>query len=427
MAIQYTPGHSLPYPQVGDAVKPASRDFVDLAIATDAALSTVSQAAKWGKGDLSSTASLDTLTTAGTYGVVSLDIQGRPPVAAYGEVTVTRAGVAVMQSYRTSQNPPQVWGRRGNGDGTNWGAWVRTDAGAASGGADLEPIVEQDRAIQDRRTSETAIAALNATIPEPGKPHADLTFHWDEPTGTYYEKVRVNGVHGGILTKHYGEADQPAPASVVRVPPLFMRQYHALYGGTVLFNDAGFTDTYAVRGLQISQGVLIRQFETGGRGSHAIGFRADGSYGMYSHFDGDTGASVLADGVTETFGFGPFLVRGGVPQYHSGDPLYDFMDLDSGRQILGVNADGEIVLATVHGKSSRYGVSLDDSADVAIRAGMVDAIMLDGGGSAQTMVRGIPLHASSDQPTDRGIPIVGKLDVAIGDPRLADLLALLPG
>lgn len=425
--VTYTPGNSLPYPEAGDSVKVASRDFRDLAVATDAAITAVTQASKWSKGDLSSSADLDTLVTPGTYGVVSLAITGRPPVEAYGEVTVTRAGVAVMQSYRTSQNPPQVWGRRGNTDGTSWGAWVRTDAGAATGGADLAPIVEEDRGIQDRRTSEVTVALLNATIPEPGKPHADLSFHWDEPTGTYYEKIRVNGVHGGILTKHYGEADQPAPASVVRVPPLFMRQYHDLYGGTVLFNDAGFTDTYAVRGLQISQGVLIRGFETGGRGSHAIGFRADGSYGMYSHFDGDTGASVLADGVTETFGFGPFLVRGGVPQYHSGDPLYDFMDIDSGRQILGVNADGEIVLATVHGKSSRYGVSLDDSADVAIRAGMVDAIMLDGGGSAQTMVRGIPLHASSDQPTDRGIPIVGRLDVAVGDPRLADLLALLPG
>lgn len=425
--VTYTPGNSLPYPGVGDSVKVASRDFRDLAVATDAAITAVTQASKWSKGDLSSSADLDALVTAGTYGVVSLSITGRPPVQAYGEVTVTRAGVAVMQSYRTSQNPPQVWGRRGNTDGTSWGAWVRTDAGAATGGADLAPIVEEDRGIQDRRTSEVTVALLNATIPEPGKPHADLSFHWDEPTGTYYEKIRVNGVHGGILTKHYGEVDQPAPASVVRVPPLFMRQYHALYGGTVLFNDAGFTDTYAVRGLQISQGVLIRQFETGGRGSHAIGFRADGSYGMYSHFDGDTGASVLADGVTETFGFGPFLVLDGDPQYHSGDPLYGFMDIDSGRQILGVNADGEIVLATVHGKSSRYGVSLDDSADVAIRAGMVDAIMLDGGGSAQTMVRGIPLHASSDQPTDRGIPIVGRLDVAIGDPRLTDLLALLPG
>src|SRR5699024_9223243 len=146
--VKYTPGNNLPYPETGDTVRVASRDFRDLAVATDVALATLGQAAKWGKGDLSSTADLDTLTTAGTYGVVSLSITGRPPVAAYGEVTVTRAGVAVMQSYRTSQNPPQVWGRRGNGDGTNWGAWVRTDAGAASGGADLEPIMEQDRAIQ---------------------------------------------------------------------------------------------------------------------------------------------------------------------------------------------------------------------------------------------------------------------------------------
>ena len=421
MAIQYTAGHGLPYPQVGDAVKPASRDFVDLAVAADAALSTVSQASKWWKGDLSSTAELDTMVTPGSYGVVSLAITGRPPVEAYGELEVTRAGVAVMHEYRTSQNPPQVWGRRGNYPGTGWGAWTRTDVGAV--GTDLGPVVEEDRAIQDRRTSEVTVTALNATIPEPGKPHADLTFHWDEPTGTYYERLRVQGVHGGILTKHYGEVDQPAPDTVVRVPPLTMRQYHDLYGGTVLFNAAGFTDTYAIRGLQISQGVLIREFETGGRGSHAIGFRADGSYGMYSHFDGDTGASVLADGVTETFGFGPFLVRNGAPEYHSGDPLYDFMDMDSGRQILGVNAGGEIVLVTVHGKSSRYGVALNASADVAVRAGMVDAIMLDGGGSAQTMVRGIPLHASSDQPTDRGIPIVGRLDVAVGDQRLADLLS----
>src|SRR5690606_17242028 len=191
MAIQYTPGHSLPYPQVGDAVKPASRDFVNLAVATDAAITAGTQASKWSKGDLSSSADLDALVTPGTYGVVSLSITGRPPVQAYGEVTVTRAGVAAMQSYRTSQNPPQVWGRRGNTDGTSWGAWVRTDAGAA--GTGLAPIVEEDRGIQDRRTSEVTVALLNATIPEPGKPHADLSFHWDEPTGTYYEKIRVNG------------------------------------------------------------------------------------------------------------------------------------------------------------------------------------------------------------------------------------------
>ena len=71
MTIKYTTNHSLPYPEGTDSVAPASRDFKDLALSTDAALTAVKAIAD---GKVASVAlpigsgtNLDTVTDPGLY------------------------------------------------------------------------------------------------------------------------------------------------------------------------------------------------------------------------------------------------------------------------------------------------------------------------------------------------------------------------
>lgn len=160
-------------------------------------------------------------------------------------------------------------------------------------------------------------------------------------------------------------------------------------------------------GAQIKGGVIYHDFEvsTGSQGTDAIGFRADGTSKMYSTRWGDTAASMVADGVVDCFGFGPTLVRNGVKENIEANAQWGGLNTtDSGRQILGQSATGDIIIISVFGITGSLGIKGNECADIAALHGCYNAVMLDGGGSTQAMVNGTYSHVSSDASLQRPAP-----------------------
>lgn len=186
-------------------------------------------------------------------------------------------------------------------------------------------------------------------------------------------------------------------------------------GYDIIFNASGWLTTGNVGeivGLQIKDGVQYHDFSSSGSqtGTDVLGFKADGSAAIYSSRFGHTGASVLAAGVVDTFGFGPALVINGVTQnLESNSQWGTFNTQDSGRQILGVTQSGDIVIITVYGASGTSGIRGNAIANLAATHGCYNAIMLDGGGSAQTYINGKYGNFSSDAGLQRPVPDYGVI------------------
>ncbi len=224
-------------------------------------------------------------------------------------------------------------------------------------------------------------------------------------TGIRYKKIRVpGGPHPGLLTNHYVAPPQIGPTPAVdSVTNLQQR-----FGGSIVFNSHGYGGA-RMWGPVIKDGVPMQEIQSGPRGSEVLGFKADGTASRYYGAQGDTVASMVADGVREAFSFGCFLVEDGVPRDVDNDPVFDDFAPISARQILGIEQDGTVVLITTEGKSGTSGMTGTETANFCVAQNLHNALMLDGGGSAQTVLNGRQVHPSSDTGGQRLIPAVGEI------------------
>jgi N-acetylglucosamine-1-phosphodiester alpha-N-acetylglucosaminidase len=84
-----------------------------------------------------------------------------------------------------------------------------------------------------------------------------------------------------------------------------------------------------------------------------------------------------------------------------------FATIQSARTAIGHDSQGRLLVLSVNGKSWQRGISLYDMANIMISAGAVNAINLDGGGSATVTRNGIVSNYPSDEcslPTDANMP-----------------------
>jgi hypothetical protein len=162
-----------------------------------------------------------------------------------------------------------------------------------------------------------------------------------------------------------------------------------------------------IRGPQIKDGVIYRDFESSSnRGRHALGVHANGEIKPYMIEDGWTAQKMKDAGVVDTFTFGPLLTVNGQQRNVEADTWASSLTggAISGRTILGVAKNHDIILITVVGTSSEgTGVGGNNIAALAFAEGCHHSILLDGGGSTQAMAGGFTFHPSSDSAGVRTI------------------------
>lgn len=240
----------------------------------------------------------------------------------------------------------------------------------------------------------------------------------------YYEvvKIHTNGVFiPGLIEKEFALNYERAGTSGTNFKPIresptsmYGREGYAVVANGGGWRQSGNTDE--IRGAQIKDGVVYHDFELAQNGAEALGFKADGSSKGYSILDGDSAASMATDGVLDCFSFGPLLVRNGVAVDIEAQPLWDaFNNEVSARQIMGQSATGDIIVITVTGESGVSGIKGNDASQLAFDHGCHNAIMLDGGGSAQTLVQGSITHQSSDGVA-RNVPDFVCVNLRVNSP-----------
>jgi len=233
-------------------------------------------------------------------------------------------------------------------------------------------------------------------------------------------KVNTNGVTVPGLVKRQFPNDYETTGTTnanFKPPRINLNEFYPYKnrGYDIIFNVSGWQVTGNVGeivGLQIKDGVMYHNFAASNaqQGTDVLGFKADGTSAIYSARFGDTGASVLAAGVVDTFGFGPALVINGTTQNLEANSQWgSFNTENSGRQILGVSSTGDIIIITVYGATGVSGIKGNAVAALAAANGCHNAIMLDGGGSAQTYINGKYGNFSSDAGLQRPVPDFGVI------------------
>lgn len=200
----------------------------------------------------------------------------------------------------------------------------------------------------------------------------------------------------GLIRHEYGANYQdtwvPGTAFKPTLEPITTLQLRKK--SRIVSNAAGVAtsggDIGTISGCSIRDGVVYSEMNTTHiRHAECIGVLPDGMMKVYSAYDGDTMATILADGVTDAWGFGPILVKNGVNRPIESSANYGgttWATDRSARTILGQTTNGSLILLHVEGETGSYGIRGNELNNLAISAGCYNAVALDGGGSTQMLV-----------------------------------------
>ena len=266
--------------------------------------------------------------------------------------------------------------------------------------------------VQIPSRTKSAVESALARVASVRVTHEYLSGTFDGQAVQYgLTRASSGGFAPGVVTKIFAEDYEEQWSGGTFAPPKEAVEAVARrVGGTVIANASGWnTTTGEMRGAQIKDGAIYHDLSSGHWQDYAaIGIRVDGTLKTYTVFDGDSAASMVADGVVDSWSWGPPLIRdSGVyaawddPDWSSAWPAFDML---SARQILGQDASGAILLITVPGVSGSSGLTMQGAAQLALSHGCVEALALDAGGSTQTYYAGVVSRASSDASGSRPVP-----------------------
>jgi hypothetical protein len=244
-------------------------------------------------------------------------------------------------------------------------------------------------------------------------------------------RVTAGGFVPGLVRKVYahdyeetwtGDPFAPAPWEQVL-------SYAQRTQANIVVNADGWSNSGTITGLQIKDGVLYHDFSDTPKGRHALGVLASGEFRIYDRDAGATADTVLADGVTDTFVWGPPLVVDGVSQ----NLEVQFPESEwsgpysiTSRTLLGQTSSGDTILIVVEGdRTWSPGLGGNDLVAIAVNEGCHQAIMLDGGGSTQLAVDGRILVESTDDP-DRGVVSAIAISAVSADSRVSSGRIVVP-
>lgn len=166
----------------------------------------------------------------------------------------------------------------------------------------------------------------------------------------------------------------------------------------------GFRDT----GLIIRNGVLYRDVARSSPDNQALLINADGSFSLVEE-GSVSGESLIAQGVLQSFSFGPVLVNDGEVQ----SCQTNFVSTKANpRTAIGMIAPLHYLFVVVDGRTSESnGMTLKQLAQIFVDRGAVIAYNLDGGGSSTLWFNGTLIN----NPTD------GR---SVGERKVSDILFL---
>ncbi|KAM9345484.1 N-acetylglucosamine-1-phosphodiester alpha-N-acetylglucosaminidase-like [Symphorus nematophorus] len=171
----------------------------------------------------------------------------------------------------------------------------------------------------------------------------------------------------------------------------------AVAAGCLYAQNAGFFTGTSDRRLGdvVSDGRMVR--DSGGQQNAQFGIRKDGSlvFGYLSQedvLDRSNPFVQLVSGVVWLLRKGEIYINQSLKAECDDtvehEEFRDFVDVLSARTVVGHDADGDLILFHVDGKSKKRGMNLWEVADFLKKNGVIDAINLDGGGSSSFVING---------------------------------------
>ena len=155
-------------------------------------------------------------------------------------------------------------------------------------------------------------------------------------------------------------------------------------------------------GLQIIDGRAIQNFGLGGSeltGSdlESLVVKYDGTVIPARASDNKTAQSYVDEGAYFSIGYGPILCENGILRNWQNDVRFSGFNANlSGRTIFGQAANGDFIFIIVKGQSGVSGIKGNAMGQLAVQEGCQIAIVLDGGGSTQTLWKGYNIRPSTD-------------------------------
>lgn len=247
-----------------------------------------------------------------------------------------------------------------------------------------------------------------------------LTHHVSTSPAYIYHVARVR-TYGkfvpGIVEKHLaGNYEKTYTSGAFSPTAAPLRTHEFETGGTLVVNSSAWADAGPMTGVVIKDGIAYSDFATSPKGRHALGVMKNGEFRIFQQGT-DTAASMVAAGVTDTFVYGPPLVRNGVKENMT-SILAEWPDGSERRPrtLLGQTATGDVLVVLIEGdRSPRLGANFTDCANLAVELGMHNAIIMDGGGSTQGIASGAFFAHSSDS-TPRAVKETLVMHLPQGNP-----------
>lgn len=172
------------------------------------------------------------------------------------------------------------------------------------------------------------------------------------------------------------------------------RSFSKRHGASLVINASVWnTSTNMIKGVQIQDGVILQDVD-GGTG-YTLGIMADNTLKMYSPFT--TAQSILNDGcVNALTAFFPMIENGAAV-----DPaIYQVATNPSEahpRNVIAQMPNKDLIILTCEGRNSlNTGMTYNDMIRILLEKGVQTAYCLDGGGSTQTIVRGLMINKPVD-------------------------------
>jgi len=227
--------------------------------------------------------------------------------------------------------------------------------------------------------------------------------HFDELSSTTYYLTRVPHIDSKgdpILLKKQFQNDAMNSGTGETV-----RSFVNRTGATLATNGSIWdTSTNKIKGVQIKDGVVLQDVDGGI--SYTLGVKADNTLVAYA--PSVTAEEIIADGCLNTFtAFFPMIVDG---QAVGSDVWGDIENPTTAnpRQVIAQFPNKDILFLTCEGRQDgNVGMTYTDCIRILEEIGVTFAYCLDGGGSAQTVLRNILINT----PIDGGF----KVERAVSD------------